>query len=68
MSSSLLTPREAAQMLGVSVATLYDWLGQIRQRLVIIRGRSVTVDYLQGDPEDKEESELKFLKCFGFAS
>jgi hypothetical protein len=33
------------------VPTLYDWLGRSDRGLLVIRGRPVTVDYLQGGPK-----------------
>ncbi len=44
----LLSPREAADRLGVTPATLYDWLGRSDRGLLVIRGIAVTIDYLQG--------------------
>ena len=46
----LLSPSEAARRLGVTAATLYDWLGRSDRGLLVIRGQAVTVDYLQGGP------------------
>ncbi len=46
MSDDLLNPREAAQRLGITVTTLYDWLSQSDYGLLKIRGEQVTVDYL----------------------
>lgn len=48
MSEELLSAREAARRLGITVATLYDWLGQSDRGLLVIRGQPVTIDYLQG--------------------
>jgi hypothetical protein len=48
MSAELLTSFEAAHRLGISVTTLYDWLGQSDRGLLRIRGQCVTVEYLQG--------------------
>jgi len=47
----LLTAAVAAQMLGVSVTTLYDWLGQSNRGLLRIRNAPVSIDYLQGGPQ-----------------
>ncbi len=48
MDDPLLTPRNAAARLGITVTTLYDWLGRSRYGLLEIRGQHVTIDYLQG--------------------
>ena len=48
MSERLLSAAVAAEMLGVSVTTLYDWLSQSDYGLLKIRGASVVIDYLQG--------------------
>ena len=52
MSSAdqLLTASEASRRLGVTTTCLYDWLGQSDRGLLVIRGRPVTVNYLQGGP------------------
>ena len=51
MAEDLLSAREAARQLGLAVTTLYDWLGQSDQGLLVLRGRPVTVYYLQGGPQ-----------------
>ncbi len=48
MKNDLLTSKEAAEQLGISTASLYDWLAQSDAGTFIIRGQSVTIDYLQG--------------------
>lgn len=48
MSSELLTSAQAAQRLGISVPTLYDWLAQSNAGEFQIRGQSITIDYFQG--------------------
>lgn len=48
MSDELLTPAAAARRLGITVTTLYDWLGRSRIGQFEIRGRRVTISYLQG--------------------
>jgi hypothetical protein len=67
MGDELLTPREAARRLGVTVTSLYDWLGQSDRGLLVIRGQRVTIDYLQGGPQGQgririEASEIARLK------
>ena len=51
MSDEVLNTHEAAQRLGASVTTLYDWLGQSDRGLLVIRGQSVTIEYFQGGPQ-----------------
>jgi transposase len=50
MAEDLLSTREAARRLGVTVTTLYDWLGRSDNGLLVLRGRKVTVTYYQGGP------------------
>lgn len=42
---------EAAHRLGITVTTLYDWLGQSDRGLLVIRGQRTTINYLQGGPK-----------------
>lgn len=51
MSDELLTAAEAARRLGIRVTTLYDWLGRSRIGELIVRGRPVTIEYLQTGPK-----------------
>lgn len=51
MDRELLSAQEAARRLGISVTSLYDWLGQSDRGLLVIRGQSVAVDYYQGGPQ-----------------
>jgi hypothetical protein len=67
MTDELLTAREAALRLGVSLTTLYGWFGQSDRGLLVVRGRPVTVGYLQGGPRGQgrirvEASEVERLK------
>jgi len=67
MSDVLLTTSAAAEKLGFSVTTLYDWLGQSDRGDLVIRGQSVTVDYLQSGPQGQgririEASEVERIK------
>jgi excisionase family DNA binding protein len=48
MSHHLLSTNEAAQQLGISRATMYQWLADSDVGALVIRGQSVTIDYLQG--------------------
>lgn len=67
MSDELLTTREAARRLGITAATLYDWLGRSDTGLLVIRGQDVTIDYLQGGAKGQgriviEAAEVERLK------
>ena len=48
MTDELLSSNDAARRLGVSRASLYDWLAQSDAGTFMIRGQPVTIDYLQG--------------------
>lgn len=50
MATDLLTAAAAAERLGISVTTLYDWLGQSDHGLLKVRGMPVTIEYLQTGP------------------
>ena len=43
----LLTPKDAAHLLGVATTTLYDWLGRSRRGLFVLRGTPVTIAFFQ---------------------
>ena len=67
MSDELLPAQEAARRLGISVASLYDWLSQSDHGEFFVRGQPVTIDYLQGGPKGQgrikiEAGELERLK------
>jgi hypothetical protein len=67
MSDELLSSREAARRLGITVATFYDWLGQSDRGLLVIRGQRVSINYLQGGPQGQgririEAAEVERLK------
>lgn len=49
--TDLLSPAQAGCRLGISVTTLYDWLGLSDRGLLVIRGQPVTIDYFQGGPQ-----------------
>lgn len=49
--TDLLSAKESAQELGVTVATLYGWLGLSRHNMLEIRGQRITVNYFQGGPK-----------------
>lgn len=48
MEDQLLSTREAAEQLGITVTTLYDWLGQSDRGLLVIRGQQTFIEYFQG--------------------
>ncbi len=63
---NLLTSQKAAEVLGISVLTLYDWLGQSDAGEFEIRGERVTIDYYQGGRKGQgririEEAEVHRL-------
>jgi len=67
MSEGLLSTREAARRLGITVTTLYDWLGQSSQGVLVIRGQRVTINYFQGGPQGQgririEADEIERLR------
>jgi hypothetical protein len=67
MADELLSAKEAARRLAMSVTTLYDWLGQSDRGLLLIRGQPVTIQYLQGGPAGQgririQASEVERLK------
>ena len=47
MADQLLTPQQAASRLGVSVTTLYDWLGRSTAGLLVVSGERISIDYFQ---------------------
>ena len=48
MSSEVLSSEKSAKRLGISVPTLYDWLGQSDVGAFVLRGQPFTIDYFQG--------------------
>jgi len=67
MSGKLLSSREAASKLGISVASLYDWLARSDHGEFMLRGQSITIDYLQSGAAGQgririEASEIERLK------
>ena len=67
MSDELLSSREAARRLGITVATFYDWLGQSDRGLLVNLGQRASIDYLQGGPQGQgririEVAEVERLK------
>ena len=48
MSSELLSAQQAAKQLGISVASLYDWLARSNSGEFVVRGQLYTIEYFQG--------------------
>lgn len=48
MTTDWLTAKQAAERLGISVLTLYDWLAQSDRGEYMIRGQAVVITYFQG--------------------
>jgi hypothetical protein len=66
-SAALLSATAAASLLGITVTTLYDWLGQSDRGLLVIRGQRTTIEYFQGGPRGQgriqiEAAELNRLR------
>lgn len=59
MEDKLFTAHETAQRLGITVTTLYDWLGQSDRGLLVIRGQAVTIDYLQSGPRGQGRIKIE---------
>ena len=67
MASELLSTSDAAQRLGISTATMYQWLADSDSGTLVIRGQPVTIDYFQGGPRGQgrikiEAHEVERLK------
>ena len=67
MATHLLSSHDAACRLGISTATWYDWLSQSDAGTFVIRGESVTIDYLQTGAKGQgriliEDREIERLK------
>jgi hypothetical protein len=65
--TELLSAKEAARRLGIAVTTFYGWLGLSKHNLLMIRGKQVTIDYLQAGPRGQghillEGAEVERLK------
>ena len=48
MATDWLTAQQAAEELGISVLTFYDWLAQSDRGEYVIRGQAVVINYFQG--------------------
>jgi hypothetical protein len=62
MSDELFSAQEAARRLGISVSSLYDWLGQSDRGPFLIRGQSVTINYLQGGPRGQGRTRIEAVE------
>ncbi|MFH1300088.1 MAG: DNA-binding protein [Planctomycetota bacterium] len=67
MATDWLTAQQAAEELGISVLTLYDWLAQSDRGEFAIRGQSQAISYFQGGRRGQgririELAEIKRLK------
>ena len=67
MASELLSTSDAAQRLGISTATTYQWLADSDAGTLVILGQPVPVDYFQGGPRGQgrikiEAHEVERLK------
>ena len=65
--NELLSTTDAAQRLGISRASLYDWLARSDAGTFVLRGCPVTIDYLQGGAKGQgrikvEAGEVERLK------
>ena len=59
MTDDLLSANEAARRLGITTATLYDWLAQSDVGTLIIRGQPVTINYFQGGAKGQGRIKLE---------
>ncbi|MEA1950628.1 MAG: DNA-binding protein [Planctomycetota bacterium] len=59
MKNDLLTTKDAAGQLGISTASLYDWLAQSNAGTFVLRGQPVTIDYLQGGRKGQGRIKLE---------
>ncbi|WP_339687958.1 DNA-binding protein [Gimesia maris] len=67
MATDWLTAQQAAEELGISVLTFYDWLAQSDRGEFVLRGTAVEIKYFQGGRRGQgririEISEIKRLK------
>ncbi|QDU47872.1 helix-turn-helix domain-containing protein [Gimesia panareensis] len=67
MATDWLTAQQAAEELGISVLTFYDWLAQSDRGEFAIRGQSQSINYFQGGRRGQgririEPAEIKRLK------
>jgi hypothetical protein len=67
MVEELLSTKVAAQRLGISTASLYDWLSKSNAGEFLLCGQAVTIAYLQGGSRGQgririEAREIERLK------
>jgi hypothetical protein len=67
MEHDLLTTRQAAQRLGISMASLYSWLAQSNAGTFVLHGQPVTIAHLQSGARGQgrinfESQEIDRLK------
>jgi hypothetical protein len=58
-AEELLPTKEAARRLGITVTTLYDWLGQSDVGLLVIRGQRVTIRYFQSGANGQGKIQIE---------
>ena len=59
MNSNTLSAQEAAEKLGISTSSFYDWLAQSNAGQFMLRGRSATIDYYQGGRKGQGRIRIK---------
>ncbi len=67
MHDELLAAKQAAKRLGISVTTLYGWLGQSDYGLLVIRGQPTAIRYFQSGAKGQgriliETAEIERLR------
>lgn len=55
----LVPAKEAARRLGITVTTLYDWLGQSDHGLLVIRGEAVAIRYFQSGARGQGKIQIE---------
>lgn len=62
MASELLNSTEAARRLGISVASLYDWLARSQRGEFLMRGQPFTINYLQGGAQGQGRIQIEVVE------
>jgi len=62
LNDALLPAPTAATRLGISVTTLYDWLGQSDRGVLVIRGQRATIEYFQGGPRGQGRIQIEAVE------
>ena len=62
MASELLNSTEAARRLGISVASLYDWLARSQRDEFLMRGQPCTINYLQGGAQGQGRIQIEVVE------